>query len=98
MYAVRSASCESFYVRLLLFHVRGVTFFGSLETLNDGTICPTFQAVCRGRGFSHTIRRETAALTRLLLPDAHRCEVAASLWLGDDHKDRLVDDVLYQAR
>jgi hypothetical protein len=46
MYFVHLATCECFFLRLLLIIILGVTSFEHFQTVND-TEHPTFQAACR---------------------------------------------------
>ncbi|CAN6685077.1 unnamed protein product [Malus baccata var. baccata] len=70
IYAVSPAKGEKFYLRILLNHVRGPTFFTNLRTVN-GVLHPTFKQAAEQRGLlerDDTLDRTFRDLTDIDLP------------------------------
>jgi len=109
LYHVSPGEGERFYLRLLLYHVTGVTSFGDVRTHSD-VVQPTFKAACLARGllddddewgrclqdaslYSSPVQLRAMFVTILLFN-----EVANPKELFENHIDAMAEDFLYKAR
>ncbi|CAN6679398.1 unnamed protein product [Malus baccata var. baccata] len=88
IYAVSSNEDEKFYLRILLNHVRGLTSFDDLRTVND-IVQPTFKKACLHEASNI---RMPLALPRLFVTILVYCEPHAVRRLWDEFHSFMVED------
>ena len=109
VYAVLPKFRETFYLRMLLHHVRGPTSFEHLRTV-DGILHPTFHAACIAYGLlesdAHWINclqeavetLNPRAMRELFAVIAHSGFPSSPLELWDRFKEPMCEDFLHQVR
>ncbi|UYV76902.1 hypothetical protein LAZ67_14002340 [Cordylochernes scorpioides] len=98
VYTVHPTNAECYYLRLLLFHIRGPCSFQSLRTV-EGVIHTTFQMACKALGLleddSHwnetlkeaSICRDAASVRALFSTMLIFCHLSNTLTLWHAHKE-----------
>ncbi|UYV69604.1 hypothetical protein LAZ67_6004066 [Cordylochernes scorpioides] len=109
VYTVHPTNAECYYLRLLLFHIRGPCSFQSLRTV-EGVIHTTFQMACKALGLleddSHwnetlkeaSICRNAASVRALFSTMLIFCHMSDTLTLWHAHKECMSEDILHRMR
>ncbi|UYV63668.1 hypothetical protein LAZ67_2005272 [Cordylochernes scorpioides] len=109
VYTVHPTNAECYYLRLLLFHIRGPCSFQSLRTV-EGVIHTTFQMACKALGLleddSHwnetlkeaSICRNAASVRALFSTMLIFCHMSDTLTLWYAHKECMSEDILHRMR
>ena len=109
VYTVHPNNTECFYLRMLLFIVRGPTSFAALKKVNEIEY-PSFQAACRVRGLLDDDQHWDNALREACVSNSPRslrhlfavmivfCALSDSAHLWQKYQYQLAQDFLYQAQ
>ncbi|UYV73989.1 hypothetical protein LAZ67_11001733 [Cordylochernes scorpioides] len=109
VYTVHPTNAECYYLRLLLFHIRGPCSFQSLRTV-EGVIHTTFQMAFKALGLleddSHwnetlkeaSICRNAASVRALFSTMLIFCHMSDTLTLWHAHKECMSEDILHRMR
>ncbi|UYV80140.1 hypothetical protein LAZ67_18001816 [Cordylochernes scorpioides] len=109
VYTVHPTNAECYYLRLLLFHIRGPCSFQSLRTV-EGVIHTTFQMACKALGLleddSHwnetlkeaSICHNAASVRALFSTMLIFCHLSDTLTLWHAHKECMSEDILHRMR
>ena len=97
---------ERYYLRVLLNHMAGATFFECLRTV-DGKILPTFRVAAERRGLieeDNMLNESLAEATGWMMPYALRrlfatilvfCEPSDVFGLWEKHKEAMSEDYMH---
>ena len=109
VYTVHFSNAECFYMRLLLFHIKGPTSFDYLRTVNE-IICGTFREACIIHGllendnqWDNTINdavllKSPIKLRNLFAIMITMCNVSNPLRIWNKYKEDFTEDYLFKAK
>lgn len=109
VYTVHPSQHECFFLRMLLYEVKGPTSFEDLRTV-DGHVCATFREACYKRGMLEDDSQWDATLREAAIYQSPKrlrdlfaillktCDVGNPLELWNKYKDDLAEDYKHQAQ
>ncbi|CAL4067132.1 unnamed protein product, partial [Meganyctiphanes norvegica] len=109
VYSVHPHHSECFYLRMLLFEVRGPQSFVNLQMI-DGRRCFTYQEACKERGlleddahWNATLEEAKVSESSVMLRNLyalmlHHCNVSSPQILWEKHREDFAQDILHRYR
>ena len=106
IYSVSPRDRERFYLRMLLFHVRGARSFRDMRT-HEGVVYESFEAACRARGLliddtewhrtlqEASITASARQVRDLFVTILGNCEPSNPVTLWEEFKEDMYEDFVY---
>ncbi|XP_024892751.1 uncharacterized protein LOC112467995 [Temnothorax curvispinosus] len=107
VYTIHPNNTECYYLRMLLYEIRGPTSFLELKTVN-GVVCSTFQSACKALGLLEDDKHWDNTLEEAALCDSSFklrelftvmlvfCQLNEPMSLWEKYKDSLSEDITRQ--
>ena len=109
VYTIYPRQGECFYLRLLLYHIRGPQSFAELKTV-EGDLCSSFREPCFRLGLLEddnqyhlamqeaSVSNSASSLRSLIAVILTWCEPSNPLDIYEHHKEHMAEDFLHQQR